>query len=95
MIIPQFKEVYTKEIDGDTVKTICTLVVNLTSIEKTEGAKEILHSINDQLSFGISKTSVKSRYNKNLGMKLSYAMAMRFLILKINNGEKYVEDNIK
>jgi hypothetical protein len=91
MIIPQFKEVYTKEIDGKTVKTICRLVV----IENIEVGFKDIFSTGTQLSFGISKTSINSKYNKGLGMKLSYAMAMRFLLLKLNNGEKHVEDNIK
>ena len=94
MIIPQFKEVYTKEIDGDTVKTVCTLI-GLEEIESKIPNGCIVWHKDAILSFGISKTSLKSKYNKNLGMKLSYAMAMRFLILKLNNGEKYVEDNIK
>lgn len=96
MIIPAFKEIYTKEIDGQTVKTICTLICTENNGElQCGGYKQVLYTVGDNLSFGISKTNIKSKYNKGLGTKLAYAMAMRFLMLKLNNGEKFVEDNIK
>jgi hypothetical protein len=94
MIIPSFKEVYTKTIDGGIVKTECSLIA-IDGKEVADVGSESLFVIGKKISFGISKTHVKSKYNKNLAMKLSYAMAMRFLILKLNDGKKFVEDNIK
>ena len=81
--VPEFIEVYsTKTLDTfDGVKhfrTICEL--------KNMKTDEIL-------SFGISKVSGVNNYNPVLGKTLAYSHAVRFLFLKLNNGEKYVEDN--
>lgn len=85
--IPTFREVYTNELDekeGVThVKTVCEII----SMEDSPDGKI---KKDEKLSFGISRTK-GDKYNEQLGKKVSYAMAMRFMFMRIS-GEKHVED---
>lgn len=77
--VPSFKEVYTKTQTDGMIKTVCEL-----------------KSIEDDkiLAFGISRLPSQARYNKSLAKKISYAIAIRILFLKITKERTLVEDNI-
>jgi len=90
--VPKFKEVYYNEEetkDGVVfVKTVCDLMC----MEDCEaGVDHKTHfKENERMAFGVSRTR-GDKYNEQLGKKVAYAMAMRFLFMRLSEG-KNVED---
>jgi hypothetical protein len=88
--LPSFSEVYYNEQEtkeGETqVKTICDII----ALEDFSDGKINLKK-GDKISFGISRTRA-TKYNEQLGKKVAYAMAMRFMFMLLS-GEKHVQDN--
>ena len=78
--VPEFREVYRVEVrKNGIIRTIC----ELRCLESGE-----------QLSFGVARVSGPENYNKSTGKIIAYGNAMRFLFLKLRNGDIFVEDTI-
>jgi len=79
--IPTFKEVYTHTVKKTGVSELHKIICEIKDIETDQ-----------VLSFGFTRISNEKKIKLNVGKKLAYASAMRYLFIKLNNGVKNVED---